>query len=153
MSISRSTTINIDGELYRTLLESAANKSLKEISIENGFSDSFLRMVVKTGKASPSAQAVARLYGIEPSAYKKKEDIHITCEPKGQISIDDIETIKRDELKELIKEVFNDIIYNCEIVIKYDHENGNRLYLQERGAYDCVRPKPELTKEPDRFEI
>ena len=64
--------INIDGAKLKTLLESTTCKTLKEISLENGFSDSFLRMVVKSGKATPAAQAVIRRYGIEPSAYEIK---------------------------------------------------------------------------------
>lgn len=106
MNNVKSNVVEIDGALFKNLLESAAGKSLKEISLENGFSDSFLRMVVKTGKASPSAQTVARIYGIEPDAYTIKAKAPETDEASSkQLSIDDIITEDaRDVLKAVIKE-------------------------------------------------
>ena len=128
--------INIDGAKLKELLESATGKSLKEISLDNGFSDSFLRMVVKSGKATPAAQAVIRRYGIEPSAYEIKPAAPVKVkEDSKQLSIDDLSSINRNELKAIFKDVFNDIIFNCEIVVQNDNVNGNRLYLQERGDY------------------
>ena len=82
--------IKIDGAKFKTLLESTTGKSLKEISLENGFSNAFLRMVVKTGKASPTAQAVARLYGIEPSAYEIKPEPVQAPEEVKQITFDEV---------------------------------------------------------------
>lgn len=106
--------IYIDGAKLKTLLESTTGKTLKEISLENGFSDSFLRMVVKTGKATPAAQAVIRRYGIEPSAYEDKPVEPETTEGK-QISFDDLNTISRDELKTLIKETIYEFLYEIEV--------------------------------------
>ena len=100
--------IYIDGTKLKMLLESTTGKTLKEISLENGFSDSFLRMVVKTGKATPAAQAVIRRYGIEPSAYEDKPVEPETVNESKQISIDDLNTIGRDELKELVKEALSE---------------------------------------------
>lgn len=132
-----STTIKIDGAKLRQLLETKTGKTIYQIAIESGYSKNVISNAIREGYASSAVQNIARLYEIYPDDYKVIEpDPEPTDEIKGQISIDDIETIKRDELKALIKEVFNDIIYNCEIVIKYDHENGNRLFLQERGAYN-----------------
>ena len=114
--------IYIDGAKLKTLLESTTGKTLKEISLENGFSDSFLRMVVKSGKATPAAQAVIRRYGIEPSAYEDKPVEPETTEGK-QISFDDLNTISRDELKAVIKEAIIDTLSNIvcnEIVAGYD---------------------------------
>lgn len=125
--------IYIDGAKLKNLLESTTGKTLKEISLENGFSDSFLRMVIKTGKASPAAQAVARVYGIEPSAYEIKpvnvkyfdpfsKETETVNEDK-QISFEDLNKISRDELKELVKEAiietFNNMVCN-EIESYYD---------------------------------
>ena len=106
--------IYIDGAKLKTLMESTTGKSLKEISLENGFSDSFLRMVVKSGKATPAAQAVIRRYGIEPSAYEDKPVEPETTEGK-QISFDDLNTISRDELKELVKEAFYEFLLEIEL--------------------------------------
>ena len=98
-----SKVIRIDGEKFKSLLESASGKTLKEISLENGFSDSFLRMVVKTGKASPSAIAVAKLYGIDPSAYEYVEPRVTTLraleyeKEQKQLTIDDLTQDKINE--------------------------------------------------------
>ena len=105
--------IDIDGAKLKDLLESATGKSLKEISLDNGFSDSFLRMVVKSGKATPAAQAVIRRYGIEPDAYKLKpveiEDVKESSEEAKQLSIDDFITEDaRDVLKAIIKEALRE---------------------------------------------
>jgi hypothetical protein len=119
--------IQIDGEKLKTLLESVTGKSLVEIALENGFSKDFFRNVIRRGEASPNVQAVVRLYGIEPSAYEKKADIKITCEPKTdakQLSIDDLITEDaRDVLKAVIKEAIvetlNSIVCN-EVAAFYD---------------------------------
>ena len=135
MNNVKTNVVEIDGTLFKTLLESAAGKSLKEISLENGFSDSFLRMVVKTGKASPSAQAIGRLYGIEPSAYEKKADIKITCEPKTdakQLSIDDLTTEDTKEiLKGLIMDCLTSVINHIDIRAYRDPTTlETRLYVR-----------------------
>ena len=100
-------TIEIDGNKLKRLLEETTGKTIKEISLESGFSDSFIRMACKTNKASASIQTVARLYGIEPSAYEIKSP---DPTKKGQMSFDDIEEIKRSELLELIKDVMRQVI-------------------------------------------
>lgn len=114
--------INIDGAKLKELLESATGKSLKEISLENGFSDSFLRMVVKSGKATPAAQAVIRRYGIEPSAYEIKPAAPVKAkEDSKQLSIDDLNSINRDELKALIKEALREellLAIDGDVIIK-----------------------------------
>ena len=127
------TTIKIDGNKLRRLLESTTSKTLYEVAVESGYSRNVIVNAVRQGYASSAVQNIARLYGITPDMYKAKDP-----EPKkepAQISIDDIGDIKREELKELIKDVFNEIIFNCEIVIQSDKVKGNRLFLQERGAY------------------
>lgn len=117
--------INIDGSKLKELLESATGKSLKEISLENGFSDSFLRMVVKSGKATPAAQAVIRRYGIEPSAYEVKPVAPVKAkEDSKQLSIDDLITpdakdVIKAVVKEAIIETLNNIVCN-EIRANYD---------------------------------
>lgn len=103
--------IYIDGEKFKELVESASGKTLKQISLENGFSDSFLRMVVKTGKASPSAQAVARLYGIEPSAYELKPVEDPEPATDKQITFDDlVSEDARDTLTAIVKKAMAEVI-------------------------------------------
>ena len=131
------TTIKIDGAKLRTLLERATGKTIYEIALESGYSKNVISNAVRKGYASSAVQNIARLYDIYPAEYWVIEpDPEPTEEIKGQISIDDIEAIRKDELKALIMDVFNDIIYNCEIVIQTDKTKGNRLFLQERGAFD-----------------
>ena len=101
----------IDGEKFKALLESKTGKTIKELSLENGYSDSFLRMVVKTGKASPSAVTLAKLYGIEPTEYEKPEPVNVKPETDGeQISFDDLLTISKAELKAIVKEAVREVI-------------------------------------------
>ena len=101
----------IDGEKFKALLESKTGKTIKELSLENGYSDSFLRMVVKTGKASPSAVTLAKLYGIEPTDYEKPEPVNFKPETVGeQIGFDDLLTISKAELKAIVKDSLLEIL-------------------------------------------
>lgn len=115
-------TIQIDGDKLRSLLESTTGKTIYEISIENGFSKNLISEACRSGYASAVVQNVTKLYGISPEAYKivETED----KEP-AQISIDDIETLKRDELKSLIKETILETLnaFSCKEI---------------RGAYDPI---------------
>lgn len=100
-----STTIKIDGAKLRELLESKTGKTIYQIARESGYSKNVISNSIKKGYASSAVQNIARLYDITPDDYKVVEPDPVkTEEPKGQISIDDIETIKRDELKALIRE-------------------------------------------------
>ena len=119
-----STTIKIDGAKLRTLLEITANKTIYQIATESGYSKNVISNAIKKGYASSAVQNIARLYEIYPDDYKVIEpDPEPTEEIKGQISIDDIESIKRDELKAIIKEAIvetlNNIVCN-EIAASYD---------------------------------
>lgn len=113
MNAVKENIINIDGAKLKTLLESATGKTLREISLENGFSDSFLRMVVKSNKATPTAQAVIRLYGIQPSAYEIKEPVTET-EPatsdNKQLTIDDILT---PDAKEILRQFIRESVFDA----------------------------------------
>lgn len=93
-------SIKINGAKLRSLLESSTGKSLTEISLDNGFSKNFLSEACRVNKASNAVQAVSRLYGISPEAYIIKEPEKTE---RTQISIDDYESIKKDELKSIIK--------------------------------------------------
>ena len=119
-----STTIKIDGAKLRTLLEITANKTIYQIATESGYSKNVISNAIKKGYASSAVQNIARLYDITPDLYAINEpDPEPTEELKGQISIDDIESIKRDELKAIIKEAIvetlNNIVCN-EIAASYD---------------------------------
>ena len=100
-----STTIKIDGAKLRELLESKTGKTIYQIARESGYSKNVISNSIRQGYASSAVQNIARLYDITPDDYKVIEPDPVkTEELKGQISIDDIESIKRDEFKLLIKE-------------------------------------------------
>lgn len=124
-------TIKIDGKKLKSLLEKTTGKDIYTLSVENGFSRNLLNEACRKGYASAVVQNIAKLYGISPEAYAVKDP-----EPpkKGQMSFDDIEEIKREELKALMQDVLFEIFYNSEIVIQNDKVKGNRLFLRERGA-------------------
>ena len=103
----KKTTIKIDGAKLKKLLENTTGKTVYQISEENGFSNNLIMSSVRSGYASAVVQNVAKLYGINPEAYKIEEP-----EPtkRGQMSFDDIESIKRSELLELIKDALRQVI-------------------------------------------
>lgn len=115
------TTIKIDSNKLRSLLENTANKSIYEIALESGYSKNVISNALHNGYASSAVQNIARLYGITPDMYKAKDPEPI--KDPAQISIEDIEAIKREELKALIKEAILDTLrnFNCyEIFGQYD---------------------------------
>jgi hypothetical protein len=107
-----STTIKIDGAKLRELLETKTGKTIYQIATESGYSKNVISNAIKKGYASSAVQNIARLYEIYPDDYKviepDPEEIEDFEEIKGQISIDDIETIKREELKELFKQAIRE---------------------------------------------
>jgi len=107
-------TIKIDGQKLKALLTGATGKTVYQLAKDNGFSDNFFATAIRSGKASPIVQSVARNYGIAPEAYIIKENEPVTeTAPEtapGQISITDYTTtISRDELKEIVKEAVKEV--------------------------------------------
>ena len=120
--------INIDGSKLKELLESRTGKTIKELSLDNGYSDSFLRMSIKSGKASPSVVTLARLYGIEPEAYELKP---ATSEDSKQITFEDLLTedakeALREVIKEAIKEAFTKL--ECK-TMRVQYDELHRRYI------------------------
>lgn len=99
------TTIKINGDKLRSLLESTTGKTIYEIATESGYSKNVISNAIRQGYASSAVQNIARLYGIAPEAYAIKEP-----EVRTQISIEDIESIKRGELLELIKDAVREVL-------------------------------------------
>ena len=114
-----STTIKIDGAKLRQLLENKTGKTIYQIATESGYSKNVISNAVREGYASSAVQNIARLYGISPDEYKLKDPEPVK-EP-SQISIDDIEALKRDELKALIKEALREellLAIDGDVIIK-----------------------------------
>ena len=123
-------TIKINGARIRALAESASGKTIYEIAKEAGYSRNILAEAIRTGKASPVVVNLLRLYSIEPEEYELKEEPEIIEEtrPEGeQLSIDDLASISRDELKEIVKEAIIEVLSNTpNIIVKgveYDPKN------------------------------
>lgn len=125
-----STTIKIDGAKLRQLLESKTGKTIYQIAQESGYSKNVISNAIKKGYASSAVQNIARLYDIAPDAYKVVEVVEpeepIPSKELTQISIDDIETIKRDELKALIKEALVEAVNDCDLRV----DSLGRIYFQ-----------------------
>ena len=80
-------TIKVDGEKVKRALETITCKTVYQISVENGFSDNFLKQACKANRASPIVQSVMRAYGLDPEDFKLKE------EPEyKQMSLEDIQS-------------------------------------------------------------
>ena len=131
-----STTIKIDGAKLRELLESKTGKTIYQIARESGYSKNVISNSIKKGYASSAVQNIARLYDITPDDYKFIEpDPEPTEEIKGQISIDDIESIKRDELKSIIKEACREalveVLIENETVIRNPQKKTIRIFGSE----------------------
>lgn len=127
-----STTIKINGAKLRQLLETKTGKTIYQIATESGYSKNVISNAIKKGYASSAVQNIARLYEIYPDDYKVIEpDPEPTEEIKGQISIDDIETIKRDELKALIKEALIEVVNAQEFRTCFDpHRQIFEIYTR-----------------------
>ena len=131
-----STTIKIDGAKLRQLLESKTGKTIYQIATESGYSKNVISNAIKKGYASSAVQNIARLYDITPDDYKVIEPDPVkTEEIKGQISIDDIEANKRDELKALIREAIVDILGEYAFAIVDDPIRCQKyIYLHKRSV-------------------
>lgn len=123
------TTIKIDSNKLRSLLESAASKTIYEIALESGYSKNVISNALREGYASSAVQNIARLYGITPDMYKAKDPEPIK-EP-AQISIDDIETLKREELKALIKEALTEVLFENDVVIRNPKKKTIKIFGSE----------------------
>lgn len=100
-------SIEIYGEKLRKILEKETNKSVYELALEQGFSKNFIAEACRSGIASPTLQAVVKLYGILPEDYKKEEK---SPEERKQLSIFDYAGIDREELKEIIKDAVREVM-------------------------------------------
>jgi hypothetical protein len=130
-----STTIKIDGAKLRDLLENRTNKTIYQIAQESGYSKNVISNAIKKGYASSAVQNIARLYDITPDDYKVIEtDPEPVEELKGQISIDDIESIKRDELKHIVKEAIVELLGESAFTIADDPIRCQKnIFFHKRG--------------------
>lgn len=138
----RDKTIFINGSKLKDLLESKTGKTIKELSLDNGYSDSFLRMSCKTGKASPSVVTLAKLYGIEPDEYEIKPAVADETDGK-QMSFDEIPTLNsadRAVIKELVKESIIELFSNYECIV-VRHQDKTNICMRKIGGYENARER------------
>ena len=123
--------INIDGAKLKALLIEKTGKTLAEISTENNYSDRFLAIACARNVASPNVVIVAKHYGIEPAEYELKPEAKET--DGGQMTLDDLEVIRRSELKDIVKEaiaeLFNNYAWAC---IQDPIRQETRFYLRKK---------------------
>ena len=112
-------SIKINGSKLRGLLEKNTGLTIYQIAESNGFSRNIIAQAIRQGIASPTVQMIADKCGVNTEDYIVKDPEPVE-ELKGQISIDDIETIKRDELKALIKEAIVEVINSQEYITTFD---------------------------------
>ena len=135
----RDKTIFIDGSKLKDLLESKTGKTVRELSLDNGYSDSFLRMSIKTGKASPSVITLARLYGIEPAEYEIKPAEDDT--DSKQMSFDEIPTLNSADvelIRDAVKRELLDVLTGFStdfITAQYEPtERVYKIFFKVRGG-------------------
>lgn len=112
-------SIKINGSKLRGLLEKNTGLTIYQIAESNGFSRNIIAQAIRQGIASPTVQMIADKCGVNTEDYIVKDPEPVE-ELKGQISIDDIESIKRSELLELIKGAVREVIAES---IYYDPVN------------------------------
>lgn len=104
--------IKIDGDKLRSLLESASGKSIYQVALGCGYSRNLIAEAIRVGVASPIVQNVAKLYGIEPSAYELKTPAIAPISPESvekdnQLSIYDL---SQEALNEAVKKALEAIL-------------------------------------------
>lgn len=104
--------IKIDGEKLRSLLESASGKSIYQVALGCGYSRNLIAEAIRKGIASPIVQNVAKLYGIEPSAYEIKAPVVAPTSPANedkdnQLSIYDL---SQEAINTAVRVALSDIL-------------------------------------------
>ena len=127
-------SIKINGSKLRGLLEKNTGLTIYQIAESNGFSRNIIAQAIRQGIASPTVQMIADKCGVNTEDYIVKDPDPVE-ELKGQISIDDIETIKRDELKYIIKEACREalveVLIENETVIRNPQKKTIRIFGSE----------------------
>ena len=115
--------INIDGAKLRSLLESVSGKSIYQVALGCGYSRNIIAEAIRKGVASPIVQNIAKLYGIEPSAYEVKPVVAPkspeSAGKDNQLSIADmLREDAKNELKELIKEAIFEAFEGVKVIYR-----------------------------------
>lgn len=120
-------TIKINGARLKELIEKS-ERTIYSIAIESGYSRNLIAEAIRKGQASPVVVNCLKLYGIHPEEYELKEEPEIIEEPRPegeQLSIDDLPSISRDEIKEIVKEALIEVINDRDIRL----DSLGRVYI------------------------
>ena len=120
-------SIKINGDKLRALLEERTGLTIYQIAQSNGFSRNLIAESIRKEIASPIVQMIADKCGVNTEEYIYKEPI--TAPERTQISIDDLESIKTDSLKAIVKEALLEIIngVSCEW-LGTNYDKSNKIY-------------------------
>ena len=133
--MKRNATIKIDGAKLKEIIKTRLGVNLYQFSINNGFSKNYMQKICTVNRATASTIAVLKLNGIELDEYVYKEP-EIKEPERTQVSIEDIEAAKREELKALVKEAVIEALHSFNYVkisgIDYDPKNRRyKLFVNE----------------------
>lgn len=101
-------TIKVDGEKVKRALETITCKTVYQISVENGFSDNFLKQACKANRASPIVQSVMRSYGLDPEDFKLEEE-----KEYKQMTLEDIQEERLKESIDIGTNTLNQMVEDC----------------------------------------
>lgn len=101
-------TIRVDGEKVKRALETVTSKTVYQISVENGFSDNFLKQACKANRASPIVQSVMRSYGLDPEDFKLEEE-----KEYKQMTLEDIQEERLKESIDISTNTLNQMVEDC----------------------------------------
>ena len=101
-------TIKVDGEKVKRALETVTSKTVYQISVENGFSDNFLKQACKANRASPIVQSVMRSYGLNPEDFKLEEE-----KEYKQMTLEDIQEERLKESIDIGTNTLNQMVEDC----------------------------------------
>lgn len=107
--MKRNATIKIDGAKLKEIIKTRLGVNLYQFSVNNGFSKNYMQKICTVNRATASTIAVLKLNGIELDEYVYKEP-EIKEPERAQVSIEDIEAAKREDLKSLIKEAVREVL-------------------------------------------
>ena len=126
-------TIKVDGEKVKRALETVTCKTVYQISVENGFSDNFLKQACKANRASPIVQSVMRSYGLDPEDFKleeEKEYKQMTLEDIQEERLKESIDIGTNTLNQMVEDcnkVFADLVNRWNKALNEYHESSKKL--------------------------
>lgn len=102
-------TIKIDGPKLRNIIERRLGFNIYQFCEANGYSRNLIAQAIRDERASALVQNLMRLYDISPEEYEYKEPVKDSPNP-SQVTFEDIATLNRAELKEIVREAIEEAL-------------------------------------------